>query len=313
MIVLDGPYRDWNVPGPTALTIGVYDGIHRGHQEVIEVTKRLAGEARVALLTFDGHPLTLSAPDHAPQLLTNRVQKLELLERQGVEVAGLLRFDESLRHMPPEQFIDDIVVGTMKARRVVVGRDFRFGFERSGDVDLLTRRGAEVGFEVTGVDLFGGAVPVSSTSVRQVLDAGDVAAAQRMLGRPFELMGTVVPGDGRGRSIGYPTANVAVPPSILLPRQGVYAVKVLRVAGVLDGVVNIGVRPTFGAGRETVEAHVLDFDGNLYGEELRLQFVGRIRGEQRFTSVDDLVRQIEADVVVARNVLAGTASASREP
>jgi riboflavin kinase/FMN adenylyltransferase len=310
MMTFDGPPDEWEVPGPTALTIGVYDGIHRGHQEVIAQTRNLAGDTLVAVLTFDGHPLTLSAPDHAPQLLTNRRQKLELLEQNGVDVVGMLRFDETLRRMPPDEFIERVIVGAMQASVVVVGRDFRFGFERAGDVDLLSRRGEELGFRVQGVDLFGGAVPVSSTSVRRALDTGDVVSAARMLGRRFELMGPVVAGDRRGRSIGYPTANVAVPPSTLLPRQGVYSVAVAHDRDMLNGVVNIGVRPTFGAGRVTVEVHILDFEGDLYGDELRLQFVDRIRGEQRFGSIEELVSQIETDVAVARRHLASAPSSA---
>lgn len=305
MKVFEGDHDTWTVEGPTALTIGVYDGIHIGHQAVIRRLAERADGLPVAILTFDGHPLAVSAPDHAPQLITSRDQKLSLLESLGVDIVAMLRFSMALRKMAPEQFVEEFIVGLMHARKVVVGRDFRFGFERAGDVDLLERLAAEHGYDVEAVELLGGDVPVSSTAVRQLLDAGDVEGASRLLGRPFELRGIVAHGDGRGHSIGYPTANLAIPPAQVHPRQGVYAGRVARVGSdeFRPCVVNVGVRPTFGGKREVVEIHVLDYDEDLYGVELALRFVARIRGERRFTSPDELVEQIGRDVEHSRGLL----------
>lgn len=306
MKLLEGDHRDWSIDAAaTVLTIGVYDGIHLGHQAVLAELQSRAHGRPVAVVTFEGHPLTLSAPEHAPQLITSREQKLEILAELGVDIVGFLRFDADLRQMAPQVFIERILVGVFHAELVVVGGDFRFGHERAGDVDLLTREGPGYGFEVDSLDLIGEGAPFSSTAVRQVLQAGDVATAAELLGRPFALRGTVIAGDGRSHTLGFPTANLGIPPAQLLPRHGVYAAMVTCVHGRFPGVVNIGVRPTFGSHREVVEVHLIDMTGDLARTELTVELHDRIRDEERFEGVDEMVAQFGRDVAVARELLSG--------
>lgn len=306
MKVLEGDYREWSVAAPaTVLTIGVYDGIHLGHQGVLAELQARAQGRPVAVVTFDGHPLTLSAPEHAPQLITNRDQKLELLDELGVDIVGFLRFDADLRQMAPEVFIERILVGTFHAGLVVVGGDFRFGYERAGDVDLLTREGPSHGFEVDSLDLIGKGAPFSSTAVRQVLHAGDVVTAAELLGRPFALRGTVIAGDDRGGTLGMPTANLSLPPAQVLPRHGVYAAMVTSVHGRFPGVVRVGVRPTPRSHREVVEVHLIGMTGDLVRTQLTVEFHDRIRDEERFDGVDEIVAQFERDVIEAGELLSG--------
>ena len=306
MIILEGDYRDWSIDAPeTVLTIGVYDGIHLGHHAVLAELQARAQARPVAVVTFDGHPLTLSAPEHAPQLIMSRDQKLELLAELGVDIVGLLRFDAGLRQMTPEAFIERILVGIFHAGLIVVGGDFRFGYERAGDVDLLTREGPRFGFEVDSLDLIGEGAPFSSTAVRQVLQAGDVITAAKLLGRPFALRGTVIPGAGESHTPGVPTANLGIPPVQLLPRHGVYAALVTSVHGRFLGVVNVGVRATFGSHREVVEVHLIDMTGDLARTELTVELHDRIRDEERFDGVDEIVAQFDRDVAAARELLSG--------
>lgn len=306
MRVLEGDYRDWSIDAaPTVLTIGVYDGIHLGHQAVLAELQARAHGRPVAVVTFEGHPLTLSAPEHAPQLITSREQKLELLAELGVDIVGFLRFDADLRQMAPQVFIERILVGVFHAELIVVGGDFRFGYERAGDVDLLTRGGPGYGFEVDSLDLIGKGAPFSSTAVRQVLQAGDVVTAAELLGRPFALRGTVIAGDGRGHTFGMPTANLGIPPAQVLPRHGVYAAMVTSVLGRFPGVVSVGVRPTFGSYREVVEVHLIGMTGDLVRTELTVEFHDRIRDEERFDGVDEIVAQFERDVIEAGELLSG--------
>ncbi len=308
MKVLEGDYREWSVAAPaTVLTIGVYDGIHLGHQAVLAELQARARGRPVAVVTFDGHPLTLSAPEHAPQLITSREQKLELLDELGVDIVGFLRFDADLRQMTPEVFIERILVGTFHVGLIVVGGDFRFGYERAGDVDLLTREGPRYGFEVDSLDLIGKGAPFSSTAVRQVLQAGDVVTAAELLGRPFALRGIVIAGDDRGHALGMPTANLSIPPAQVLPRHGVYAAMVMSVHGRFPGVVSVGVRPsTFGSHREVVEVHLIGISGDLVRTELTVEFHARIRDEERLDGVDEIVTQFDRDVATARELLTGT-------
>ncbi|MBT8198500.1 MAG: bifunctional riboflavin kinase/FAD synthetase [Acidimicrobiia bacterium] len=305
MKVLRGDPGSWEAPETgTSLTIGVYDGVHRGHAHVIGRAVEVAGDRIPGVLTFDRHPLTSSAPDHAPRLLTRLDQKLEQLEALGVGVVGLLSFDDRLRRLSPEDFAADIVAGAMGAKSVVVGRDFRFGFERAGDVDLLIRMGPELGFEVEALDLVGSGAPFASTVIRKMLEAGDVDAAAAMLGRPFELRGTVVHGDSRGRTIGIPTANLEIVREYAVPRRGVYVAEVTVADSIEQAVVNVGVRPTFGGGQEVIEVHLLDFEGDLYDSEIAVRFLTHVRDEQRFDGIDELVDQIHRDIGTAREQFA---------
>ena len=308
-----------HLDGGVAATIGFFDGVHRGHQGLIEVARKVAGDlgSRVAAVTFDRHPAAVVRPESAPLLLTDLDQRLERLEDAGVDLALVLTFDEARARESAEDFVTEVLVGCLAARAVVVGADFHFGHRRRGNVALLAAMGAEHGFEVHGIDLtgrgFAGAAapgrPVSSTAIRAALAEGDVAAATALLGRPHEVRGVVERGDHRGGSeLGYPTANVAVPPGIQLPAAGIYAGWYVRPDGQRHpAAIPLGWHPTL-APTLTVprlEAHLLDFEGDLYGEVARVSFVARVRDEVRFESVDALVDQIAADVVASRELLGG--------
>lgn len=305
MIVLRGPHRDWSVGTPgSAVTIGVYDGIHRGHQAVLADLRARSADLPLAVITFDPHPMTVLAPERAPLLLTTQEHKLELLERVGVDIVAVLEFDLETAAMSPEAFVEEVLVKRLRARLVAVGVDFRFGRHRAGDLELLQRLGAVHGFEVDGIELIGHEMPYSSTGIRRLIAAGDVVSAAECLGRPYELRGAVVAGDGRGRQIGFPTANLDIPKGIAIPRRGVYAVTAVIDGGAHRGVVNVGVRPTFGGDREVVEVHLIDHDRDLYGMDVGIEFVARLRDERRFDGVDSLVAQIRADVAEANARLA---------
>jgi riboflavin kinase/FMN adenylyltransferase len=297
----------------TAVTIGFFDGVHLGHQVVVGEVRRLAAElgARSAVVTFDRHPASVVRPESAPQLLTTLEQRLELLAATGVDYAVVVRFDEERSLESAEDFVRHELVDCLGARAVVVGADFHFGHGRKGDVALLERMGGEHGFEVDGIELVAsgaeGARSVSSTAIRAALAEGDVADANRMLGRPHEVRGVVQTGDKRGRELGFPTANVAVPDELQLPADGIYAGWYVRPDGTaLPTAISLGRRPTFYEAQpySLLEAHVLDFSGDLYGEEACVRFVARLRGEERFESVEALVEQIGRDVARARDVLA---------
>jgi riboflavin kinase/FMN adenylyltransferase len=305
--VLRGHPTDWDVgPERTALAVGVFDGVHLGHRHVLGALVQRARERGIAsgVVTFDPHPLSIVAPERVPPMLTTIEQRLELLEGLGVEVVAVVAFDDELRIWSPATFVTDLLAGSLHAATVVVGEDFRFGRDRTGHVGLLRELGMGLGFETEVVPLVGGDQPISSTRIRAMIAAGDVAGATAALGRPHEVRGIVVPGDGRGRSIGIPTANVAPRPGIAMPRRGVYAVRAGRTADEdRAGVANVGVRPTFAGSDEVLEVHLLDLDEDLYGAELRVRFHDRIRDEERFESVDALVRQIGGDVEEARRLL----------
>jgi riboflavin kinase/FMN adenylyltransferase len=284
----------------------VFDGVHLGHRYVLSVLRDRAVETGLTagVLTFEPHPLRIVAPDHAPAMLTGIDHRLELLAALGVEVTAVLGFDEEVREWTPARFLAETLAGPLAAELVVVGEDFRFGKDRIGDVALLGELGSQLGLTPEVVSLVGGDTPVSSTRIREMIIAGDVSGAAVSLARPHELWGEVVPGDGRGRTIGIPTANVAVSPEMAIPQRGVYAVTVGRhAAETMPAVANVGVRPTFGGEVETIEAHLLDFDADLYGQDLRVRFIDRIRGEQKFESAEALVAQIGRDIEQARQLL----------
>lgn len=297
----------------TAVTIGQYDGVHRGHQEVIAEVRRLAAAQglKTAVVTFDRHPAAVVRPESAPQALTDLDQKLELLAETGVDYALVIHFDVERSREPAEDFVDEVLVRCLRARSVVVGEDFHFGHGRRGNVGLLREMGHESGFEVLGLDLVGldgeaSAEPVSSTAIRVALNEGRVEDAAIMLGRPHEVRGTVLEGDRRGRELGFPTANVAVPADIQLPADGIYAGRYVRPDGdALPAAISLGRRPTFYDDQPAslLEAHVLDFAGDLYGETAAVRFVARLRGEERFDSVDALVAQMQRDCDEARTLL----------
>jgi len=296
----------------TVVTIGAYDGVHVGHRAIIEEVRSRASTLGVptAVVTFDRHPAAVVRPASAPKLLTDTDQKLELLAEAGVDYTLVLHFDEERSHESAEDFVNEVLVGCLRARLVVVGEDFHFGRNRGGNVELLRRMGPNLGFDVEGLTLVpvpGFEGPVSSTAIRRTLAAGDVVTAARLLGRPHEVRGAVERGDGRGGSVlGFPTANVAVPNGIQLPADGIYAGWYERPDGSTHAAaISIGRRPTFypEGGPLMVEAYLLDFEGDLYGERARVRFVSRLRGEERFESTDALVAQMNRDVEAARAAL----------
>jgi len=300
------------VEGRHAVTVGAYDGVHRGHQTVIAQTRRIAERlgAKSAIVTFEPHPAYVLRLDNAPALLTGIDHKLELLEAAGIDTALVIPFDVDRASETAEEFVVDVLVDCLEAKSVVVGADFHFGKGRSGNVAVLAELGATYGYEVEGIELLprddGKIESISSTVIRRALAGGEVRTAHRLLGRHHELRGPVVEGDQRGRTIGFPTANVAVRPEMAIPADAVYAAWYLRPDGVrLPAAVNIGKRPTFylDAEHSLVEAHVIDFDGDLYGETARVEFVELIRSEQRFDGIDALKAQLELDIERARMIL----------
>jgi len=286
------------------LAIGFFDGVHLGHQQIIRQTladARVHG-ARALVVTFDRHPNTVVAPDHVPPLIYPLSQKLRTLGALGVDGILLLRFDRKLSRQSGEQFVRRLVGGLGRVCSVCVGANFLFGHGRSGTVALLRRLGAELGFTVHGlaaVSLNGRRV--SSTRIRQLIRAGRLDAASQMLGRPYAICGRVVRGDRLGAQLGFPTANLDVT-GLVLPPRGVYVVQTVLDHRTWRGVMNVGVRPTLGLARPSwrVEAHLLDFQGDLYGEELELTLLAKLRGERRFASLEALRRQIALDVARAR-------------
>jgi riboflavin kinase / FMN adenylyltransferase len=297
------------------VTIGAYDGVHLGHQAVLRLVRELA-DARgleAALVTFDRHPAEVVRPESAPRLLTTLEQRLELLDATGdLDLCWVLTFDEARSKEAAEDFVREVLVDGVGARLVVVGADFHFGHRRGGNVPLLERMGAEFGFEVLGLGLVaveGDAtgVPYSSTRIRELLAKGDVAEAARLLGRPHEVRGVVERGDQRGgEHLGMPTANLTVPERICLPADGVYAGTFVAEDGVeRPAAISVGTRPTFYEdGDVLVEAYVLDFDGDLYGQRVKVRFREWVRGQERFDSTEALVEQMNADVEATRRILA---------
>ncbi|MGI8663909.1 MAG: bifunctional riboflavin kinase/FAD synthetase [Acidimicrobiales bacterium] len=301
----------------TAVTIGAYDGVHRGHRAVIGRVRALAAERNLesAVVTFDRHPASVVRPASAPKLLTDLDQKLELLEETGVDHALVVHFDEERANETAEAFVAEVLVGCLRVRLVVVGADFHFGHGRKGNVELLARMGSDHGFDVLGLELVGidghpadEAQRVSSTGIRSALSAGDLAQANTALGRPYEVRGIVTSGDARARAWGFPTANVDVPDDIVMPADGIYAAWYERPDGsVHAAAASLGRRPTIYDDQRysLLEAHLLDFDGELYEEGAKVSFVERIRGEERFESINDLVTQIGRDCAEARAILLG--------
>ena len=297
------------------VTIGAYDGVHLGHQAVLRLVRELA-DARgleAALVTFDRHPAEIVRPESAPRLLTTLEQRLELLDATGdLDLCWVLRFDEARSKEAAEDFVREVLVDGVGARLVVVGADFHFGHRRGGNVPLLERMGAEYGFEVLGLGLVaveGDAtgVPYSSTRIRELLAKGDVAEAARLLGRPHDVRGVVERGDQRGAEhLGFPTANLTVPERICLPADGVYAGTFVADDGVeRPAAISVGTRPTFYEdGDVLVEAYVLDFDGDLYGQWVKVRFREWVRGQERFDSTEALVEKMNADVEATRRILA---------
>jgi riboflavin kinase/FMN adenylyltransferase len=308
--------RDLSAPSAgdsrSVLTIGMYDGVHVGHRTVIEQVRERAAVtgARSIVVTFDRHPMSVVRPGAEPRLLTTLEQRLELLESTGVDATAVVSFDDAQSHETAPAFVERVVVGALMAETVIVGSDFHFGHMRQGNVTLLREMGERNGFTAEPVRLVpradGVDEPVSSTAIRRALAGGEIDTANRMLGRPHEIRGTVIDGDKRGRTIGFPTANVAVPEGMCIPADGVYAAVYRRPDGTEHPcAVNIGRRPTFynDAQHSLIEAHLLDFAGDIYGEAAAVQFLAFLRSEKRFAGLDELKAQLVLDIEHARNAV----------
>jgi riboflavin kinase / FMN adenylyltransferase len=281
-------------PRPRNLAVGEFDGVHRGHREVIRGAD--------TVLTFEPHPRTVVAPDSAPKLLTSLAIKADLIASLGVEELVVIPFDGDRMAQTAQEFIDHELIGRLGAQRVSVGENFRFGNKARGDADLLRAQDAFETQVVEMVELDGEII--SSTHIRGLVAVGDVAGAARFLGAPFQMRGTVAHGDKRGRTLGFPTANLVPDPKLVVPDHGIYACRA-RVDGETHiAATNVGVRPTFTTGRGLlVEAFLLDFEGDIYDHELQLDFLARLRGEKRFDSVEALVEQMDQDVVQTRRIV----------
>jgi riboflavin kinase / FMN adenylyltransferase len=297
----------------TVVTIGAYDGVHVGHQAVIAEVRRLAAERGLdsAVVTFDRHPASIVRPESAPKLICDAEQKFELLASTGVDATWQVVFDTNRASESAEEFVQSVLVDKLRAAVVVVGDDFHFGKGRRGNVALLKQMGAEHDFEVLGLELIGSGAgataKVSSTEIRRLIAAGSLREAAALLGHHHQLRGTVVHGDARGRTLGFPTANVAISDGMCLPADGIYACWYRRPDGIrLRAAVNFGRRPMFYEAQpySLLEAFVLDFKGDLYDEPAQVEFVERLRAEAKFDSLDALISQMNADVARARAILA---------
>jgi riboflavin kinase/FMN adenylyltransferase len=296
--------------GRTVVTIGNFDGVHLGHQHVIRRSVDVARECgldRVVAVTFDPHPMAVLRPEHAPPTLTTIETRVRLLADAGVDAVLVLPFSRDVAAWSPEQFVRTVLVDALHAGAVVVGANFRFGNRAAGDVATLHEHGAELGFTAEGIALDGGPQVWSSTYVRNCLATGDVEGAAEALGRPFTVRGVVVEGDKRGRELGFPTANVPTRGVAAAPADGVYAGRLRRLdtGEEFPAAISVGTNPTFAGERERrVESYVLDRDDlELYGVEVEVSFLGRIRGMLRFDSVDDLVETMHDDVRRTRDLL----------
>ncbi|TYC04350.1 bifunctional riboflavin kinase/FAD synthetase [Micromonospora sp. WP24] len=295
--------------GRSVVTIGVFDGVHRGHQATIRHAVTRARELGVqsVVLTFDPHPAEVVRPGSHPAVLTESARKAELIEGLGVDVLCVVPFTPEFSRLPAEAFVHDVLVENLHATRVVVGNNFRFGHRAAGDVALLERLGATFGFSVEGGPLVAEEGTVfSSTYIRSCVDAGDVGAAAAALGRPHRVEGVVVRGDQRGRELGFPTANLLCHRYAAIPADGVYAARLVRRGRrePLLAAVSVGTNPTFSGRERRVEAYALDFDGDLYGERLALDFVAHLRGQIRYDSIEPLIAQMHQDVERTRKALA---------
>jgi riboflavin kinase/FMN adenylyltransferase len=294
-------------PIRTVLTIGNFDGVHLGHREIFRrvVDRARALQGTAVVMTFEPHPLRLLAPDKAPLRLNTPEEKVRLLAASCIDLLIVLNFTRQLAEMPAEDFVGEILVRRLGVRHLIVGYDYAFGRDRRGDTAFLAGQSRLHGFDLEVLEpIMADQQTYSSTAIRQMLREGRVAEAIKVLGRNFTLDGEVVHGDGRGRKLGFPTANLVTQKEIL-PRDGVYAVKVKWRDGYFDGVINIGCRPTFAHRAPTLEIHLLDFQADLYGERLRIYFVDRLRDEERFPSVAALQEAVIRDIGRARQVLAG--------
>ena len=293
----------------TVVTVGTFDGVHQGHWAVLQTIKARAEATgrRSVLVTFDPHPLRIVRPEHAPPLLTTPVEKKEILAESGLDYAVFLTFNEALSQYGPRRFVEEILVDRIGMRELVIGYDHGFGRDREGSPEMLRKIGRELDFHVdvvTPVEALDDAV--SSTRIRGLVGEGRVAEAATCLGRAYSIRGIVVRGEQRGRELGFPTANLkVVGGDKIIPPEGIYAVKGVLRRGTWKGALHLGPRPTFKGSPPSVEVHLIDFEGDIYGEEMRVDFIEYLRPISPFTTVQALVDQIRADVDRAREAVQG--------
>ena len=294
---------------PSVATVGVFDGVHRGHQMLIQkvVDEAHARGATAVVVTFDRHPLELLSPPDAPELITTLRQRAEVFEQIGVDVLLVLRFDENFRQFPAEHFIERVLVEALGAVHLVVGANFRFGHGGTGTVEMLNAMGESLGFTVEVFSLLeqqAGPQAVSSSLIRRQLHDGEVERVAEEMGRPFRLEGHVVKGAGRGRKLGIPTANLDLPPKLILPKVGVYAGWLVIEGERIPAVINVGYNPTFeDRDRPIVEVHALDWEGDLYGKVVGVEFTHHLRDELKFESGDAMMVEIRKDISRSRELL----------
>jgi len=310
-----GPAEQLSDVEATVVTVGTFDGVHCGHQDVLARLRTRASAPRRAslLVTFDPHPLEVLNPESAPALLTTREEKLALLERSELDVVAIVPFTADLAQRSASEFVDEVLLGRFRMAELLLGHDHGFGRGREGDINLLRRLGEARGFVVDAVPpvLTDTGEPVSSTLVRRAVAAGALERAQGLLGRWYSVQGQVVAGEARGRLLGFPTLNVEPGDARkLLPPDGVYAVQVVGSMGRFDGMMNLGGRPTFGDERRTLEAHLFDAQGDFYGDRVDVAFVARLRDTMRFPDADALVAQLRRDAELARRALTALAESN---
>ena len=288
------------------LTIGNFDGVHKGHLALFDKVKTLAAgiNGQAVVMTFEPHPIKVVKPGNGPPLITPAEQKLKLIQEAGIDVIICLPFNKEFASISANDFVMDLLVKKIGVKEVVVGYDYNFGADRAGNIELLKKMGNEIGFKVHVVDQIQlDNTLVSSTSIRNLVQDGNLEESRKLLGRNYQITGTVRTGMGRGgKMLGFPTANL-LPEDELIPKKGVYAVKAYIDGKEYNGVCNIGVNPTFGGTSLSIETHVLDFSGDLVGEKFTIKFISRLRDEAHFNGIEELAQQIKLDIKEARETL----------
>ncbi|MBN2107680.1 MAG: bifunctional riboflavin kinase/FAD synthetase [Deltaproteobacteria bacterium] len=285
------------------ITIGNFDGVHLGHQKILKRTiqRARALDGVSVVYTFHPHPLKVVRPEAEPQSITTFEEKIRLIEAIGIDCLVCENFTRQFAEQPPEEFIKNIIVDRIHPREIIIGHDYAFGKNRKGSIELLQKMGDIFHFKVQVIDnITIKNIPVRSTTVRRLITMGKVSLADKLLGRPYSLSGRVV--HGKQRRIGFPTANLS-PGKNLIPKNGVYAIRTQTHFGVFNGIVNVGYNPTFDNERLTIEAHLFNFSGDLYGRDITIQFIKRVRGEKKFSDVPALVKQIERDIFFTKRFL----------
>jgi riboflavin kinase / FMN adenylyltransferase len=305
MIVHSG-FEDWNLTGGSVASLGNYDGVHLGHQAILKAVTKRAKELSVPSVAVTFHPIPKKVlhPENAPLLIQTIQQRLNKIEKTGIEHVVMIRFDHSFASLAPENFVLDYLVRKLQIKGFVVGENFSFGHQKKGNIRLLREIGGQFAFFVEAIpEIRKNAARISSTLIRQLVREGKIEEANELLGDPFTLAGTVVEGEKLGGKLGIPTANLEVE-NELIPGNGVYIGRTLISKGTIPSVMNVGVRPTVGGRKLTVESHLLNYSGNLYGDHIELQFLSRLRDEIRFNSVDELKTRIHADIDQAHQYFA---------